>query len=368
MKLGARILKTGVAIVFAFYLAEWLHLPSPIFAGIAAIFAIQPSIYRSYKTIIEQIQGNVIGAVSAVVFASIFGVEPVVAGFAVIVTLLIMMKLKLTSSVSLALVTVIVIMEGQKIEAFDEFLLFAVIRFTTVMIGVLAAFIVNLVFLPPKYETRLFASTKYLQDDITRWIRLAVRQASEHTSTKQSVRTLRGHQKKLDQIYTLYKEERTYTKKALFAKKRKLVIYRQMLITTNKSLETLNRLFIHENELANMPERFHIMIQERLDFLSTYHEQLFLKYTGKLKSHHTTWIGQDEFLQRNEIMDIFADYVIEQHEREGDEEFSSYHLLHILSRILDYEENLEHLDTLITAYQAYHSSELLNERDEDNIL
>lgn len=195
MKLGARILKTGVAIVFAFYLAEWLHLPSPIFAGIAAIFAIQPSIYRSYKTIIEQIQGNVIGAVSAVVFASIFGVEPVVAGFAVIVTLLIMMKLKLTSSVSLALVTVIVIMEGQKFDHFDEFLLFAVIRFTTVMIGVLAAFIVNLVFLPPKYETRLFASTKYLQDDITRWIRLAVRQASEHTSTKQSVRTLRGHQK-----------------------------------------------------------------------------------------------------------------------------------------------------------------------------
>ena len=93
MKLGARILKTGVAIVFAFYLAEWLQLPSPIFAGIAAIFAIQPSIYRSYKTIIEQIQGNVIGALSAIVFASIFGVEPVVAGFAVIVTLLIMMKL-----------------------------------------------------------------------------------------------------------------------------------------------------------------------------------------------------------------------------------------------------------------------------------
>ncbi|WP_010290840.1 FUSC family protein [Kurthia massiliensis] len=368
MKLGARILKTGVAIVFAFYLAELLHLPSPIFAGIAAIFAIQPSVYRSYKTIIDQVQGNIIGAVTAVVFVAIFGVEPIVAGFAVIVTLLIMLKLKLTNSVSLALVTVLVIMEGKAYDEFTDFIFFAIIRFATVMVGVIAASIVNLVFLPPKYETRLFASLKYLQDDITRWMRLAVRQASEHTSTKQSVREFRKNQKKLDQVYTLYKEERTYTKKALFMKQRKLVIYRQMLKTTNKSLETLNRLFIHENELANMPERFHIMIQDRLDFLSTYHEQLFLKYTGKLKSHHTTWIGQEEFLQRNEIMGIFADYVIEQHETEGNEEFSSYHLLHILSRILDYEENLEHLDTLISAYQNYHSKELLKERDEDNIL
>ena len=44
MKLGARVLKTGVAIVFALSLAELLNLPSPVFAGIAAIFAIQPSI------------------------------------------------------------------------------------------------------------------------------------------------------------------------------------------------------------------------------------------------------------------------------------------------------------------------------------
>ena len=71
MKLGARVLKTGVAIVFALFLAELLNLPSPVFAGIAAIFAIQPSIYRSYLTILEQIQGNLIGATVAVIFSLI---------------------------------------------------------------------------------------------------------------------------------------------------------------------------------------------------------------------------------------------------------------------------------------------------------
>ena len=58
------------------------------------------------------------------------------------------------------------------------------IRFVTILVGVLAAFIVNLVFLPPKYEVKLFRKIYILQDDIIRWTRLAVRQASEHTSTK----------------------------------------------------------------------------------------------------------------------------------------------------------------------------------------
>ncbi|MEJ9315158.1 aromatic acid exporter family protein, partial [Priestia megaterium] len=59
MKLGARILKTGIAITLSLLLGEFLSLPSPIFAAIAAVFAIQPSIYRSYLTILEQIQANV---------------------------------------------------------------------------------------------------------------------------------------------------------------------------------------------------------------------------------------------------------------------------------------------------------------------
>ena len=49
----------------------------------------------------------------------------------------------------------------------------------------ISRFVVNLVFLPPKYEVKLFRKIYILQDDIIRWTRLAVRQASEHTSTKQ---------------------------------------------------------------------------------------------------------------------------------------------------------------------------------------
>ena len=140
MKLGARVLKTGVAIVFALFLAELLHAPSPVFAGIAAVFAIQPSIYRSYLTILEQIQGNLIGATIAVLFGIIFGHHIVAVGIAAIIVLGLMMKFKLEKSISLALVTVIAIMEVPG----DDFVMFGLIRFGTVMLGVFAAFIVNL--------------------------------------------------------------------------------------------------------------------------------------------------------------------------------------------------------------------------------
>lgn len=65
-------------------------------------------------------------------------------------------------------------------------------------------------------------------------------------------------------------------------------------------------------------------------------------------------------------MEIFINQITYAH-AEGDTEFSSYHLLYILSRILDYEENLEHLDTLIVSYQSHHGEEINLEIEEEFI-
>lgn len=353
MKLGARVLKTGVAIVFALFIAELLNVPSPVFAGIAAIFAIQPSIYRSYLTIIEQIQGNIIGAIVAIIFGLLFGHQIVAIGIAAVIVLAIMIKLRLDKGMTLAIVTMIVIMEYQG----EEFLLFALSRFGTVMIGVFAAFIVNLLFIPPKYEIKLFKSINFLQDDIIRWTRLAARQASEHTSTKSALKKIKKRMDEIDNMYGFFKEERSYFKKGKFIKARKLVLYRQMITTSKKSLELLQRLHKHENELANLPEQFQHLIQERLDGLLTYHEQLLLKYTGKLKPEHSKWNASEEYMQGNEIMDLFIDHINATRAEGSEIEFTSYHLLYILSRLLDYEENLEHLDTLIVSYRSFHNEE-----------
>ncbi|MCM3612554.1 aromatic acid exporter family protein [Planococcus sp. MERTA32b] len=356
MKLGARILKTGVAISMALFLASLLELPSPVFAGVAAIFAIQPSIYRSYLTLLDQIYGNLIGASIAVIFVLTLGSNYLTIGLAAILAIVIMLKLKLENTVPLTLVTIIIIMDSQS----NNFLSFASLRFLTVLLGILSAFIVNMIFLPPKYESRLFTSIHEVSEEVIRWIRVSIRHASDHASVKEDIDKLTDKLVKVDQWYLFYKEERSYTKKQQYTKARKLVLYRQMIATSKKSLEVLKRLHRFENELTELPEQFHMMVQERLESLASYHEQLYMKYVGKLRPEHSESSGTDATIKRHEVMAIFVKEINLALESE-DSDFSVYHLMHVLSAILDYEEQLEHLDLLIIAYLNYHSDEV----DED---
>lgn len=353
MKLGARIFKTGVAISLALFLASLLELPTPIFAGVAAIFAIQPSIYRSYITLLDQIYGNLIGAAIAVIFVLTIGSNYLTIGLAAVLTIIIMLKLKLSNPVPLALVTVIIIMDAQT----DDFLVFASLRFATILLGIISAFIVNLLFLPPKYETRLFKSIYETSEEVIRWIRVSTRHASDHSSVKDDIEKLETKLAKVDQWYSFYKEERSYTKKLQYAKARKLVLYRQMIATSYKSLAVLKRLHRFENELTDLPPHFHMMLQEQLENLASHHEQLHMKYVGKLRPEHSESSGETAMIKRNEVMSIFVKEMSIAQEME-DHEFSVYHLMHVLSAILDYEEQLEHLDFLIIAYHNYHSEEI----------
>ena len=136
MKLGARIFKTGLAVVLALMLGELLNVPSPVFAAISAVFAIQPSIYRSFLTVIEQIQGNVIGAVIAILFVILFGNHFLIVGLAAIILIMINLRLKI-DTITLSVVTLIIIMETPQ----EEFITFALLRFATILLGIFPPFL-----------------------------------------------------------------------------------------------------------------------------------------------------------------------------------------------------------------------------------
>ncbi len=350
MKLGARILKTGIAIVLALFVSELLELPSPVFAAIAAVFAVQPTIYRSYLTVIEQIQANLIGAFIAISFVLLFGSHVVIVGLAAIITISIIIKLKLENTIGLALVTLIAIMEVQN----EDFIQFSLIRFATIMIGVFASFLINLVFLPPKYETKLYHKLDSSTEEILKWIRLSTRHASEFHLLKKDLERLKENLIKVDQIYLLYKEERNYFKASTLAKNRKLVIYRQMMSTTHRSLEILKRITRFENDIAHLPEEVQSVINDQLNSLTTYHEQLLLKFIGKMQTVSTDPHYSNDYTGRKELLESFLSEVQVHYK---DQDFETFHLLHIFSAIFDYDEQLRHLETLITSFQSYHKDE-----------
>lgn len=347
MKLGARILKTGIAIVISLYIAQLLDLPSPVFAPIAAIFAVQPTIYRSYLSIIEQIQGNIIGAVIAVIFVMIFGNGAIFVGLAAIIVITINLKLKIENNIGLSLVTLIAIMETQN----AEFIQFAVVRFSTIMLGVLAAFIVNLVFLPPKYENKLYFRISSITEEITRWIRFSSRHASEHKLLKNDIDRIKESNIKLEQLYLMYKEERNYFKRNNLVKSRKLVIYRQMISTMKRSLETLKLLHRFENNLLIMSESFQETLQHQLDTLTHHHEQLLLRFIGKIRTQPIE--ENQEYINKVELYDMF----VSQQKNLDENDPVLYHIMQIISSIIEYGEYVEHLDTLINSFQSFHKKE-----------
>lgn len=344
MKLGARIFKTGVAVTLALLLANWAKVPSPVFAGISAVFAMQPTIYRSYLSLIEQLQANVIGAVFAIASVLLFGHDPFVIGLTAILVIALCLRLHLESTISMALVTVIAIMEYTE----ANFIQFAIVRFLTIMLGVLAAFIVNCIFLPPKYEKKLYLNIADNTETILKWIRMNIRHASEHQAVKEDIEKLKENMIKLDQLYLMYKEERLYSQKTRYQKSRKLVLYRQMINATNRALETLKAIHRFENELYHMPAPFQQIVRSQLDSLLHYHEQILLKFIGKAKFQQESTIADEAGHEKKRLVEAFYEY---------NEQGNEYHLFSLIGTIVAYGEQLEHLDRLIESFQHYHKDE-----------
>lgn len=350
MKLGARIFKTGIAIVLSLYLAQLLHSPSPVFAAIAAIFAIQPTIYRSYLSIIEQVQGNIIGALVSILFVLVLGNQYIVIGFAAIVVIIINLKLKIENTIGLSLVTLIAIMESTG----NNFLQFSFIRFSTIMLGVFSAFIVNLIFMPPKYEQKLYTAISETTEEMIRWIRLSSRHAFDHNLLKLDIEKLKENRIKTEQFYLMYKEERSYFNKYHLEKSRKLVIYRQMINAVKKGLDTLKRLHRYENQLAHLPVEFQQSIQAHLDILIYQHEQIMLRYIGKVPAQSN--LEQNQVgLDKKELLDFFLDYQKESINKSDPE---LYHTIQIITGIFEYGEHVDHLERLITSFISHHENEV----------
>ena len=349
MKLGARMLKTGLAVAISLYLATLLNLPTPVFAGIAAVFAIKPSVYRSFQTILEQVQANIIGAVIAVLSVLALGNAPLVIGFTTVLVIGICMSMKMSeSTLLLAIVAVIAIMQTAEV----EFIYFAVTRFFTLTLGILSAFLVNQFFLPPKYETRLFQRIEDITTDTLQWLRVTTRQLSNEPALKEEIERLEEEINKMDLTYTWFSEERSILKKNQYLKARKLIVFRQLIATTKKSFYVLKAFHNLDEKIETIPREFQVALVEELDKVIHSHEKLILSSMGRVKQelkNSLLSISEPDLLKVVEtLIDVY---------QKGEEKRLT--LLPLASQLLEYQQELEHLQTLLNSYQTYHRNEQL---------
>ncbi|WP_163652584.1 aromatic acid exporter family protein [Listeria sp. PSOL-1] len=348
MKFGARILKTGIAISLALFIAQLCHSPSPSLAGISAVFAIQPSIYRSYLTILERAQGNVIGAIIAIIFGLYIGHGFVLVGVAAIICVALLIHLKLENTIALAVVTLVIIMESPG----TNFLEIALIRFGTIILGLLAAFIVNLIFIPPKYEVTLFQLIYSTNTEIMKWIKLNLRHAADFPLLKKDMEWMQREINQTRNLYQLYQEERTFLKRNAVSKGRKIAVYRQMILCSQKAYELLKILHRYENDYLQLPLEKQEIIRQQVDYLTDKHEQLLLAYIDKVAinvDYVEDHIAQDP----KELMDLF----LHEMKQLDDEGIDEYHLMRIIASTFAYQETVDYLEKLIHSFKIRHKDE-----------
>ncbi|PKR76967.1 aromatic acid exporter family protein [Halalkalibacillus sediminis] len=341
MKVGARALKTGVSTAIALYVASYFGFDAGLFAAaIAAVSSIQPSIYRSYQMIIEQLQANFIGAGIAVLLVLTVGNDPFLLGVGIILSIGTCMIFKMKEDTTfIAIIAVIAIMESTSMAFMD----FAAIRFTSILIGIASAFLVNLVFLPPKYETRLFEMINHTTSDIMQWIRVTTRHLSDQPALKKEINRLERDLAHLEQTYLLYSEERSYSRKKGYRRARKLVLFRQLVNTSRKSFQVLQTLHRMDYEIGHIKGDLNEKIVEEVDKTLHTHEKLILMYLGRIRKKTVDPLGNisepDIPSLVNQLMDIYD---------EGEKD--RFVLLPLASTLMDYHNELIHLKKLLVSY------------------
>lgn len=334
--LGPRVLKTGVAVALALYITKWIGLEPPVFAAIAATFTIQPSIYRSWKQVLEQFQANTLGAIIAIASIYLFGNNPIVIGLVTVIVIIISLKLKMESSISLTLITVLIMMSSHEFNG----ILTAANKFIIVLVGMGSAFLVNLIVLPPNFNKNFTEK----MDSSFRTMSLLIRTAISNELTEKTFQgqwgQLRKDIAKLEDLYKILDEERQKISKVKSLDVRELVVFKQMLACLHQGLRLLD--IVEDHFFQSRPERQETNeFDDQFEELIQYHEMILLKYSGKIRE-----LDMGSFLRQSGLFleSIMEDRSIERNDR--------LRLTIIGSAIYDYAFQLDRMNELVDQYQS----------------
>ncbi|GGA40231.1 FUSC family protein [Paenibacillus physcomitrellae] len=330
MNFGARMFKTGLAVTLALYASVWLQMGSPVIAAVAAIFAMQPSIYRSWRYLIDQLQTNTLGAILAMLAGMVFSSEPFAIGIVCILVIMICLKFKMGDTIGLTLVTVVAVMEASG--QWD----FAVTRFVLSLIGIVSAFLINVFVFPPKPRVQFVAEVRRTFDRLSLLMRTAVSDEMKENIFRDEQRALENDISSINDKYKLMEEDQKKLKKPKFGASRQLVVYKQMVNTLRKGYEVIEATQEHYFQ-AGRPSELDLRFDEQIEKLIKFHEHIMLKFDHKLKPGS---VDSDYIQQEN---DMFLKELLRRYK---EEEEGYLRLTIVTAAIYDYGHQLERLNRL----------------------
>lgn len=158
-----QVVKSAVATVLAWFLAGWL-IPAqpPVFAAIAALLVVQPSLNQSFGKAIERSVGVIVGVVVASALGILLGSSTWVVAVAVVVALVLSWALRMTpgtgNQVAISALLVLALGTATPNYALD--------RIVETVIGAAIGFVINVLIVPPLPVEPARRAVRTLADDL----------------------------------------------------------------------------------------------------------------------------------------------------------------------------------------------------------
>jgi uncharacterized membrane protein YgaE (UPF0421/DUF939 family) len=324
-------------VTLALYICAFFNLEPSMFAGVAAIFTIQPSIYRTWKQTLDQLLTNTIGAAIALFTIFFFGNDPFTIGVVMIIVILMSLKMKMENTISLTLVTVLAIMSAPG----NEDVFYALNRFTLILIGIGSAFIVNIGVLPPKYKSHYMDKVQSIFQNLSLLLRTAISDEMTEKSFNEHANKLKDDLIKLEELFKIFDEERGKMSRVNPLDAREIVVFKQMLKSLQQGLEVLQVIGEHYFQSKTNEEESKLFDRQLEDLIKS-HEHFLLKYQGKIKIEE--YREEDEVIKYSEL---FLEQIMANQAQDGKR---NVRLVVIACSIFEYAFQLERLNQLIGHY------------------
>lgn len=354
MKIGARTFKTGLAILLALIIPPLIGLGDSVgLAAASVIFSMQPSVQETFVKTRDRLIANIIGGIIAFIVANYLGDTKLMIAAASALLIALLHQLKLNEVIGLSTLTLINVMLAPG----ENLLVTAVQRVAATLIGILIAFAVNTFVLPPKYDVKFYEKTVSLTDDTMKYTRSMLRKNSQFPimaddlkKLNRDIITLRKfHRYMRDPVYKRFVSTRYYSML------RFLVVCRQSIRTSNIFYDLAVILHESESTVNHLPDDLRTLIRERMETLMTAHEQILLKWNGRILPEEVNFLTYRKDLRRR-FLEAF--YTEASTDASMEYDFSKGNdLLRIMTKIFEYDKELQHFNKLTNSFVKYQRSD-----------
>ncbi|SEQ40673.1 Uncharacterized membrane protein YgaE, UPF0421/DUF939 family [Ignavigranum ruoffiae] len=359
MRIGARVLKTGLAITLSIFLSIFL-IPenSAVMAAIAAVTTTAPTVKKSFEMFNRRILANIIGGVVAVLVLMILGNHPIMVGVAAVFLISILNILNLGDVLTLAVITLVAIMSSDA----NDLYLSAFYRVIETIIGVTVSFLVNSLIYPPRYDEKFYDMVIELNNELIVLMRAALRKNIPFTIMEKDLSWAHRASAELNDLFDMIHEEVIFPRSKRIQIGRKLVIYRHFLATTQACVHLLEMFHKHDHVYKTFPKDLQILVRERLELLLNGHEQILLKFHGRIPAEQVNFMAVDKNYRHNYIQQFYHQMLTELERDDAVYDAEINGIAHMMSAIYLYEEKIYALNHIMTIYRQRYDQEVTHNK------